>query len=291
MPVTPFRSLRFVLALSLVAVLVACKPAPLEVRTYSSDAAFAINAHLLVGEREAVLIDTGFYRSDAEQIVELIRSTGRELRYIVYTHAHPDHYFGADIIRDAFPGVPVEATLGVYLDFQANAQATYNAYKAQLGNQIADRLIAPFLLPSDGTGYRIEFEGHTLRLLEQPQAGESKGAAVVEVDSPRVHLAGDVLYNNVHLVLAECQPSGWKQDIEWLRSLNPTTIYPGHGPVAQGTAALDAARDYIDAAVPILDAAATADEAKTTLAGRFPNYAGSGLLDFSVTQYFSRCRR
>jgi glyoxylase-like metal-dependent hydrolase (beta-lactamase superfamily II) len=291
MPATPVQILRFVLPLSLLVALGACKPAPLEVRTYSSDATFAINAHLLVGEREAVLIDTGFYRSDAEQIVELIRSTGRELRYIVYTHAHPDHYFGADIIRDAFPGVPVEATLGVFLDFQANAQATFNTYKAQLGNQIADRLITPFLLPSDGTGYQIEFEGHTLRLLEQPQAGESKGAAVVELDNPRVLVAGDVLYNNVHLVLAECQAAGWKQDIEWLRGLNHTTIYPGHGPVAQGTAALDAARDYLNDAVPILNAAATADEAKAMLTARFPNHTGSGLLDFSVTQYFSRCRQ
>jgi glyoxylase-like metal-dependent hydrolase (beta-lactamase superfamily II) len=137
---------------------------------------------------------------------------------------------------------------------------------------------------------QIEFEGHKLRLLEQPQAGESKGATVVEVDNPRVLLSGDVLYNNVHLVLAECQAAGWKQDIEWLRSLNYATIYPGHGPVAQGTAALDAARDYLDAAVPILNSASSADEAKAMLAARFPNLGGSGLLDFSVTQYFSRCR-
>lgn len=291
MPATPVRILRFVLSLSLVAALAACRPAPLEVRTYSSDASFAINAHLLVGEREAVLIDTGFYRTDAQAIVELIRSTGRELRYIIYTHAHPDHYFGADIIRDAFPGVPVEATLGVYLDFQANAQGTFNTYKTQLGNQIADRLITPFLLPTDGTGYEIEFEGHKLRLLEQPEAGESKGAAVIEVDNPRVLMTGDVLYNNVHLVLAECQAAGWKRDLEWLRGLGSTTFYPGHGSMAQGTAALDAARDYLDAAVPILDAASTADEAKTLLTARFPNYGGLALLDFSIAQYFSRCRR
>lgn len=290
MLVTPFRNLRLIWSLSLLAALAACR-APLEVRTYSSDASSSINAHLLLGEREAVLIDTGFLRTDAERIVELIRSSGRELSFIIYTHAHPDHYFGADIIRDAFPGVPIEATLTVYLDFQANAQATFNTYKAQLGNQIADRLIPPFPLPADGTGYRVEFEGHTLRLYEQPQAGESRGASVVEVDSPRVLMTGDVLYNNVHLVLAECQAAGWKQDLEWLRGLGHTTLYPGHGPVAQGTAAIDAARDYLDAAVPILNAATSADEARALLTARFPNYAGSTLLDFSIAQYLSRCRQ
>jgi glyoxylase-like metal-dependent hydrolase (beta-lactamase superfamily II) len=274
-----------------VAALAACKASPLEVRSYSSDASFAINAHLLVGEKEAILIDTGFYRADADKIVDLIRSTGRTLRFIILTHAHPDHYFGADVIETAFPGVPIEVGTNVYLDFQANAQSTFNAYKAQLGDQIADRIITPFLLPDPVNGYyEIDFEGHKLRLYEQPQAGESKGAEVVEVDDPHILLSGDVLYNNVHLVLAECHADGWKQDIEWLRGLGYATIYPGHGATAQGTAPLDAARDYLDAAVPILNAATTTDEAKAMLTARFPDYGGSGLLDFSVTQYFSLCR-
>jgi glyoxylase-like metal-dependent hydrolase (beta-lactamase superfamily II) len=286
MPAAPVRILRFALLLQLGLGLVACKPASLQIMTYSSDSNFTVNAYLLVGERQAVLIDTGFNRTDANAIVEMIRRTGRELRYIVLTHAHPDHYLGTDIILEAFAGVPVEATSIVLLDFRENAQAAFNQYKSQLGSQIADRVVTPFLLP----GNQIEFEGHTLTIFEQQEPGESRGATFIGVDDPRVLLAGDVVYNNVHPVLAECQTEGWKRNIEFVRGLGYTTIYPGHGPVAQDTTVLDATRDYLNQAVPILTTAATVDEAKAMLTSRYPNYGGASLLDFSVTRYFSRCR-
>ena len=262
-------------------------PPPLTVQSYAGDPnGFAPGAHLVLGEREAILVDTGFVRADADQIVSLVRASGRTLRMIVLTHAHPDHYFGAQIITAAFPGVPFVTTARVLADFQTNAPGTFAALKQQLGDLIADALVTPTAL----SGSEISLEGHRLRVFEQPTAGESSQALILGLDEPRALLTGDLVYNNVHLVLPGCQADGWKQDLAYVRSLGYSTIYPGHGGTATSPAVLDAVSQYIDRASAILDQAATADAAKSQIAAEYSNYTGAGLLDLSTSRYFQNCR-
>ncbi|HEX2568016.1 MAG TPA: MBL fold metallo-hydrolase [Polyangia bacterium] len=264
-----------------------CGNSPLTVQTYSGSAdSTAINAHLVLGERSAILVDTGYLRADADAIVERIRSSGRTLRMIVITHPHPDHYFGTQVITNAFPGVPVVTSQAVLTDFQASAPGTFAGVKAQLGDLIADALVTPTALAAS----EIELDGRRIRVLQQPQAGESHAAILLGLDEPRALLAGDLVYNNVHLVLAECQPNGWKQDLDYVRGLGYPSIYPGHGASPATMAALDADSQYIDRAVTILNAAATADEAKAQLTAQFPGYAGPAALNLSVDRYFQGCR-
>jgi glyoxylase-like metal-dependent hydrolase (beta-lactamase superfamily II) len=216
----------------------------------------------------------------------LVRTSGRTLRMIVLTHSHPDHYVGAQLIVAAFPGVPLVTTQGVLNDFQASAPAVFAGLKQQFGSAIADSLANPTVL----SGSEITLEGHRIRVFEQPVPGESNMALLLGLDEPRALLAGDLVYNNVHPVLPGCQVDGWKQDLDYVRSLGYPTIYPGHGAAATGTAVLDALEQYLDRAVVILNQAATVDEAKSMLSSEYSSYAGPGLLDFSVIEYFQRCR-
>ncbi len=55
------------------------------------------------GRRDAVLIDAAFTRADARRIVDTIRASGKNLTTVYITHGHPDHYFGLEVIRQAFP--------------------------------------------------------------------------------------------------------------------------------------------------------------------------------------------
>src|SRR5271170_4355066 len=71
--------------------------------------ALASNAVLIKGREEAVLVDSCFIQSDAQKLVKLIRSSGRELTSVLVTHAHPDHYFGLGAIREAFPAAKMYA--------------------------------------------------------------------------------------------------------------------------------------------------------------------------------------
>jgi hypothetical protein len=79
------KALAFVLALSMWAS--ASQSAPIEVETYrASEVSARLNAYLLMGERDALLIDATMTRLDAEQVAEMIDHSGRRLRTIFITN-------------------------------------------------------------------------------------------------------------------------------------------------------------------------------------------------------------
>src|SRR4051812_50202843 len=67
-------------------------------------------ATLITGEREAMLIDTGFTRADGHRLVAEVLDSGKALTKVFISHADPDFYWGAEVIADAFPGAQIVAT-------------------------------------------------------------------------------------------------------------------------------------------------------------------------------------
>ena len=74
----------------------------LEVFT-STPHGYSVTSTLVYGENELLLIDPQFLLSEARQVVDMIRATGRTLTTIYSTHAHPDHFLGVAAIKEAFP--------------------------------------------------------------------------------------------------------------------------------------------------------------------------------------------
>ena len=72
---------------------------------FSPESGFSVASVIVYGEKEAVLIDTQWTRSNAYRVCAEICELGRELTTIFVTHAHPDHYFGTAYIAEQFPGV------------------------------------------------------------------------------------------------------------------------------------------------------------------------------------------
>ena len=58
---------------------------------------------LIVGTTESILIDPPFLIQDAESVVNWVKSTtSAPLKAVFATHHHPDHFFSANPILDAF---------------------------------------------------------------------------------------------------------------------------------------------------------------------------------------------
>ena len=79
----------------------------------NSGPGLASNAVLVEGDRDAVLIDTSLLLSDAAELVALVKATGKDLKAILVSHAHPDHYAGLPLFKQAFPDTPILARQGV----------------------------------------------------------------------------------------------------------------------------------------------------------------------------------
>lgn len=261
--------------------------AALEVQTFQSDIGGpAVDSHLVVGSTEAVLVDGQFFKADAAKVVELVKASGKKLTTVFLTHAHPDHYLGLDPIHAAFPQAKFVTTAAVLAEFKAKAPGTFMYLKGSLTTQIADALLTPEVL----AGNTIMVDGQALTVIEAPHAGESESAAALALPGKKALIAGDLVYHDVHLVVAECKAQGWLDNLASLKAMGFDTIYPGHGTKTDMTV-LDADADYLKVVIPILDSSATAAEAKAAIKMKYPTYGSDYLLGFSTDTYFTACKK
>jgi glyoxylase-like metal-dependent hydrolase (beta-lactamase superfamily II) len=71
-------------------------------RFTSSEAGAWSNSYLVGNGSEAILFDVPMLRSDAGKLAEMIVTSGKTLKTVMISHAHPDHFMGLDVIADRF---------------------------------------------------------------------------------------------------------------------------------------------------------------------------------------------
>ena len=262
-------------------------PVELHVSNYQSDATFAVNSYLISGESDAILVDGQFTRGDAEKVVTMVKASGKTLRSIFLTHAHPDHYLGLDVIATAFPGVPIVATPEVVAEFVAKGPAALASAKTNFGAaNIADKLATVTPITDD----KLVLEGEALQIVKLSD-GESASAAALYGSRQKLIVSGDLIYNRAYLWLAECKSDAWVNNLRSLSSLGAIEqVYPGHGAAPATASVIDENLEYISTVIPILQSANTAADAITKVKQRY-SYTGGGLLDYSTQIYFSACKK
>ena len=76
---------------------------------FSDENGFEVASVIVMGKKDAVLLDAQWTLSNAHRVITEILETGKNLTTIYLTHAHPDHYFGAGVVAQAFPKARVVA--------------------------------------------------------------------------------------------------------------------------------------------------------------------------------------
>jgi len=268
----------------------ASKPDPnlrLEVATYrSSEVSAHVNAHLIMGRRDALLVDTTMTLADAEILADWIDRTGRRLRTIFITNSQPDKYLGLPVIVERFPDARVVSTPEVVADIEARGPGYLERLRGRYGDQIATRLVVPEPVERDVLKLeRVEIRIHRF------SGGECPHAAVLIVPRMRALFAGAVVFEGAHLFLGEHDIPGWRAHLDWIREQpDIDVIYPGHGAVTD-LAALDAMERYFDD-FEMAVAWGDADAAVVTMIERYPDYDLERLLrEYSVPAYLPPTER
>ena len=188
---------------------------------------FFATSTLIMGTRDAVLVDAQFNLANGRRLAAWIRQKGKRLRAIVITHAHPDHYFGAEAVLARFPEARIYATAPVV----AHMRELGPKKLAYWGPIYKDDLTRRPLVATALDGDTVALEGQTLRLIALPQ-GDAAPTTVVHVASLGLVVAGDLTYQGVHPWLAEAptanQRAAWLNSLERVRRLEATAIVPGH---------------------------------------------------------------
>ena len=245
-----------------------------------------VTSTLILGQREAVLVDSGYFREDVDALGDMVAASGKTLTTIFITHGHSDHYYGSARLAERFSGVRVAAASGVVNYIHAHLEADLQWTKALFGDAFA----APALLPSPLQGDVIDLEGHPLKVIEVGQ-GDIAPSTVLHVPELDAVIVGDIAYNGIHQMLGLGGPAEWEAwigSIDVIERLNPRTVVVGHKkPEASDedvSVILGGTRAYIR---DFAQAAASADSVEALIAAmraKYPDHGNLTTLVFSANE-------
>ncbi len=265
------------------------------------------NTTVIVGEREAIVVDSCYLPSSAEaDVAQIRRWTSRPVRYLVNTHWHYDHTMGNGVYRDAFPGITIVAhaetrrqiagynpqwfrnfgkrgdqfrqaiTSGVDSNGRALTAGEIAEYESALeglapvGAEFQPLAARTDLAPDVGfeRELNIDLGGREVRLLHLGR-GNTAGDVVAWLPTEKILAAGDLLDHPVPY-LGGGYPVEEIATLEALARLGADIIVPGHGMVLEG----DYAKTYLGHVTDFLRALVAAVDVEIHRAG-----AGAGKLD------------
>jgi glyoxylase-like metal-dependent hydrolase (beta-lactamase superfamily II) len=199
-----------------------------------------VNVTLVVGDGEALLVDTLSTDPQARQLAEAIRALTPYPLTIVNTHHHFDHCFGNAVL--AAGGRPIwgqEEAAALLTERADRLRREWYEQWASADPELAAGLAQVRVVPPDRTVHR-EAEltvGGRRVLLRHLGRGHTAGDLVVHVPDADLLVAGDLVEQSGPPSFEDSYPIEWPDTVhELLHLAGPqTTVVPGHGAVVDRT--------------------------------------------------------
>jgi glyoxylase-like metal-dependent hydrolase (beta-lactamase superfamily II) len=182
---------------------------------------------LIYGDHDAVLVDALMTMGEGRALAGWVAAQGRNLSMIYITHGHGDHFFGASAVLERFPMARMVATRSVVDKMREYvSDQRLDGFRQRFPGQITER--PPIAEPL--ADHTIDLEGEQLVAVELGHTDTDQTTAL-HVPCLGLVAAGDAVYNDVHLYLAEAGHSGiqgWLAALDTIDSLQPSTVIAGH---------------------------------------------------------------
>lgn len=190
------------------------------------------NVGIVVGDKSVLVVDTGMGPANAAIVLDEVRKiSDKPIRYLVSTHFHPEHNFGAQ----AFP----EETAIVYATAQYKELKNKGRYYVDwfiemFGEDVRGLLEPVVLIEPDITFERnveINLGGLRVELLYFGKPAHTKGDTLVYLPEANILFTGGLAPTRFFPIMADADSSGrgWIESLEAIKQLEIDIVIPGHG--------------------------------------------------------------
>jgi len=238
----------------------------------SPDDQFWNNSVIVEGEHQVMLVDAQLTKTSAERLLQEIKETKKLLSIIYITHEHADHFLGLEVFRETYPRVRIIANSAVVDRVNKVYPEKIDKWKKILGSGATSHVVA--IEKFDGNF--IEFENAKIEILKNIQ-GDTDENTMLWIPGQRILIAGDVLFNDMHVYTAETDTKArgkWLNSLNKIRELKPSIVIPGHSKVGaplDASTAVDFTENYLLVFEEELKKAKDSDSLINAMKERFPS--------------------
>src|ERR1700688_259696 len=238
----------------------------------STDDQFWTNSVIIEGEHEVMLVDAQLTRKNAGKVLQEINATKKPLSIIYITHEHADHFLGLEVFKEAYPGVRIIANSAVVDRINKVYQEKLDKWQKIFGSGATTHVVTISKFDANF----IEFEGSRIEVFKNIR-GDTDENTMLWIPGQRILIAGDVLFNNMHVYTAETDSEArgkWSSSLQKIRELKPSVVIPGHSKVGaplDANTAVDFTENYLLVFEEELKKAKDPDSFINNMRERFPS--------------------
>ncbi len=204
------------------------------------------NVGIVVGEEAVMVIDTGMGPANAEIVLSEVRKiTDLPIRYLVTTHFHPEHNYGAQSFPD---DTIIIFSMAQQRDLARKGEEYRKWFSEMFGDEVRQLLEPVEIVPPDVTferKARVDLGGLPVELHYFGHPAHTGGDTVIYLPQQKVVFAGGLAPHNLFPILADADSSvsGWLESLGPLSALDAEIVVPDHGELGDPTLFREV-RDY-----------------------------------------------
>lgn len=249
--------------------------------------AYGTNATAVIGDDAVLMIDPLIAPMFGHRLAQTLRAyTEAPVRYVVFTHHHSDHSWGAAAFEDE--GAVLighrecrERMLAEHPDLVERRRS-----EPDIADLFTDARPVPPVITFD-EGLVLHVGGVEVEIWH-PGAAHTPGDAFLFLPEERVAVCGDLVFAGYHYNYEDAAPEGVRAGLRALESLDADVFIPGHG-APGGPELLAAQAAYHDAVRDVVaeGGAAGQDDAAIVAAirARFPGHRLEFVLPTTVARH------
>lgn len=186
------------------------------------------NIGFIVGKEAVAVIDPGgSYREGAELRAAIRDRTALPIRYVIMTHVHPDHIFGAAAFRNDHPDFIGHTRLPGALA-ERGAYYLRRLHEAIGSEADGSEIVPPNLLVSDRL--KLDLGSRRLVVWAHGPAHTDSDLTIFDEKTSTFWLADLLFVDRIPVI--DGSLVGWLSELQKMTAIAAARAVPGHGPVS-----------------------------------------------------------